>query len=104
MLVQVNTDNHIEGSEGMHAHFEETVSKTLHRFDEMITRVEVFLKDLDADKSGNEDKHCSMEVRIKGLDPITATHESDDLHNAVKGAADKIKSMLTKIQDKRKEH
>ena len=104
MLVQVNTDNNIAGSEGMHKHFEETVSKTLHRFDEMVTRVEVFLKDVDAGKSGTEDKHCSLEARIKGLDPITATHESDDLHNAVRGAADKMKTMLAKIQDKRKDH
>ncbi len=104
MLVQVNTDHNIEGTEAMHRHFEETVKKILARFEEDVTRVEIRIKDVNAGKEGTPDKHCTLEARVKGLEPMVASNDATDLHDAVKGAAEKMKALLTKMYDKRKAH
>ena len=104
MIVQFNTDHNIEGSEGMASHFEATEKELLARFDEDVTRVEIFLKDLNADKGGANDKRCKLEARVKGMDPLLASHDDDSVHKAVKGAADKMKHILTKLFDKKASH
>lgn len=94
MLIQVNTDNHISGSEALTSRVEATVDSALTRFAERITRVEVHLSDENGGKSGPDDKRCVMEARLEGRQPVAVTHQAATLDEAVSGAADKMTSAL----------
>lgn len=95
MQIQVHTDNHIHGSEGLTRHVEATVEGALDRFAERITRVEVHFKDENSSvKSGDNDKRCVMEARLAGLQPISVSHDGATLEQALDGAADKLEKIL----------
>ena len=94
MKIQINTDNHVAGSEGLAQHTEATVESTLGHLAEHITRVEVHLSDENSDKAGSHDKRCMMEARIEGHQPIAVTNEAETIHQAIEGAAEKLKHAL----------
>ncbi len=80
----------------MHAQvdaLEEDVRHALAHSADRLTRVEVFLKDVNADKGG-VDKNCVVEARPRGLDPVAAEHTAATLHEAVQGAARKVQRQL----------
>ena len=94
MQVQVHTDNKIQGGESLAQWIQEEATSRLGRFREYITRVEVFLSDVDAGKSGANDKRCRIEARVTGRQPVTVTDEADKMANAFIGAADKLARAL----------
>ena len=94
MQVQVNTDDHIHGGESLAQWITDESKSRLSRFQDHITRLEVFLSDLDAGKSGANDKRCRIEARVTGRQPITVTDEADKMANAFIGAADKLARAL----------
>lgn len=94
MNIQFNTDNNITGSEELRAPLEATISKSLDRFANQITRLEVHLTDENSHKSGGNDKRCMLEARLEGMQPIAVTNNGDTLTHAVTGAVDKLKSAL----------
>ena len=101
MQIQVNTDNHIDGSEQLTREVQSVVARSLGRFGERITRVEVHLSDESSSaKSGNDDKRCAMEARLAGLKPMTASHHSASLDQALEGAADKLEKMLRRTLER----
>jgi len=71
----------------------EEVERALDRFADRITRVEVFLQDVNAGKGG-DDKQCTLEARPRGLDPVAAEHMAAVAMEAVTGAAGKLERML----------
>jgi ribosomal subunit interface protein len=95
MLIQFNSNN-IPVTEELEASLSGFVSKALKRYSNRITRVEVHLEDENNQKSGKNDKRCSIEVRPDNLEPITVTSKSDNLIRAVREAADKSKASLEK--------
>ncbi|HET9032542.1 MAG TPA: HPF/RaiA family ribosome-associated protein [Dokdonella sp.] len=94
MKVQVNTDHSIEASEGMANHVSGLVEHALRNHANRLTRVEVHLTDVNAGKSGPEDKQCTIEVRPEGLQPMAATDNADGIDDAVRGAAHKVSRIL----------
>lgn len=104
MQIQFNTDSTIEGHERLQAYFSEELQKTLSRFDDKITRVEVHLGDQNKEKFGIDDKRCMIEVRLAGLNPLAVTHNADTIEKAFSGASDKIKRVLTTTFEKMKSH
>lgn len=96
MLIQVNTDNNIENSEALIAHFTETLKDSFARFEEQLTRLEIHLSDENGSKANGIDKRCVLEARMKGKNPMAVTEYADTLHGAVKGASDKLRIMLEK--------
>ncbi|MGV8941335.1 MAG: HPF/RaiA family ribosome-associated protein [Lysobacter sp.] len=94
MKIQLNTDKNIQGDEALATHVESVVSKTLERFGPQITRVEVHLSDLNAGKAGSADKHCLMEARLEGHQPVVVTHDADKVRDAINGAAQKMQRKL----------
>ena len=64
MQVQVHTDDHIQGGESLAQWVQTEASTRLARFQETLTRLEVFLTDLDGGKSGVNDKRCRLEARL----------------------------------------
>lgn len=95
MLIQVNTDNHIQGSEKLTNYVQAVMQDSLSRFAERVTRVEVHLHDNNSHaKSSDNDKHCGIEVRIAGLEPMNVSHQAGEIDQAIDGASEKLVTLL----------
>ena len=105
MLIQVRTNNHVHGSEALTSMVETEVEAALSRFGEQLTRVEVHINDVNSDKKDSaNDKHCLMEARLAGLDPIVASAEAGTVEEAVSGAIETLERTLDRTIDKRAHH
>jgi len=94
MQVQVNTGHNIEGSEQFDDYVRSTVESSLGRFGEQITRVEVHLKDENAEKSNGDDIRCLMEARPAGMQPVVVTHVAATIEEAIDGAIERLERLL----------
>lgn len=50
MLLQINTDDRVDGSEALTAHLEAEVRARRARFEQRLSRVELHISDVNADK------------------------------------------------------
>jgi ribosome-associated translation inhibitor RaiA len=94
MQVQVNTDDHIQGGDSLAQWISDECKSRLSRFQDHVTRLEVYLSDLDAGKSGANDKRCRIEARVTGRQPVTVSDDSDKMATAFIGASDKLARAL----------
>jgi ribosome-associated translation inhibitor RaiA len=94
MQVQVHTDDHIHGGESLAQWIQDEAGTRLARFRDHITRLEVFLTDVDAGKSGSEDKRCRIEARVASRQPVTVTADADKMATAFVSAVDKLTRAL----------
>ena len=95
MQIQTNTDNTIELREPpLTRHVESVVKEVLSRFSKHISRVEVHLSDTNDYKSSKGDHRCMMEARMEGHPPIAASDHGASLHQAIHGAAEKLKRSI----------
>ncbi len=97
MQVHVNTDESVQGSEGLSRHASETVKKILDRFGDEITRVELHLSDQNGPRGGEADKRCLIEARLAGHDPLAVSETAHSLHQAIDGAARKLRRSLESL-------
>lgn len=104
MIIQFNTDNNIAGSEKLNDYFSTTLSDSLSRFSDQITRLEVHLTDENSNKEGQNDKRCMLEARLEGHQPFAVSNNGDTIEQAVKGAADKLKSSLDTVIGRMRNH
>ncbi|RYY50993.1 MAG: HPF/RaiA family ribosome-associated protein [Chitinophagaceae bacterium] len=102
MLIQINTDKNIDGTVELIAHFTQVLNDSLGRFDEEVTRLEVFLSDENASRNAGDDKKCVLEARLKGTNPVVITTIAGTLHQAVKTASDKMFLTLEKHLEKKR--
>ena len=72
---------------------ERSVDEGLEHYATRLTQVIIHIQDLNAHKGGI-DKRCLIEARPKGLDPLTAEHEDEEITDAFRGALDKLKRVL----------
>ncbi len=104
MQININTDKTIERHQGLDDHVESVVQAAVARFGEHITRVEVHLSDDNSQKSADGGNRCLLEARITGYQPIAVSEHAATLHQAISGAADKLKravdSALGRLHDK----
>jgi ribosome-associated translation inhibitor RaiA len=101
MHVQVNTDKNIPGDERLIEYTEALIQDSLARFVDRVTRVEVHLADENgADKHAGDDKRCSLEARLAGMQPVAVTHRAATVKDALSGAVDKLEKMLNGIAEK----
>jgi ribosomal subunit interface protein len=96
MLVQVTTDNHVSGGEKLNAYVESALSDALERYGDQVTRVGVHLADENSHKKGDADKRCTLEARLKGLEPIVATGSGADIDQAIDQSIEKLLAALEK--------
>jgi hypothetical protein len=105
MLIEVNTDNHIQGRADVADSVRSLVDSGLDHFRERLTRVEVHLADENSTKGGGADVRCSLEARIEGLQPMGVSHFAGNVEEAVEGAVQRLESVLEhslgRLRDKR---
>lgn len=106
MQININTDSTIERNAGLDEHVQSVVESAINRFSENITRVEVHLSDNNSQKSVDGDNRCLMEARITGYQPIAVSDHAATLHQAIAGAAEKLKraidSALGRLHDSKR--
>ncbi|MFN3494860.1 MAG: HPF/RaiA family ribosome-associated protein [Hydrogenophaga sp.] len=90
MQVQVNTDDHIHGGESLAQWVTSEARSRMERFRDHITRLEVFLTDLDSGKSGANDKRCRLEARVANRPAVSVTADADKMAVAVIDAMEKL--------------
>ncbi|MBC7537374.1 MAG: HPF/RaiA family ribosome-associated protein [Bacteriovorax sp.] len=107
MQIQISTDHNIKGTHEFQTEtekFEEIVKVALGHFEKHITRVEVHFSDINAGKTGYEDKRCLIEARVSGVQPIIATNNANNLLEALEGATERLKHSLEHTFGKMKQH
>lgn len=94
MQIQINSDNHVKIDSASGTAIEGDIQRILGRFAGYLTRVEIHLSDLDANKSGIRDKRCQMEARPAGRQPVSVSADAASVDQAVRDAAEKMKRAL----------
>lgn len=94
MTIQFNTDSYIDGNEELTQRLRERITKALRKYEGRITRVEVHLADVNANKAGQKDKRCMIEARVAGIKPIAVSSYDNYIEQAVKGATIKLTSAI----------
>lgn len=110
MLIQVNTDNHISGKASLQEWVRGEIEGAFDRFAPQLTRVEVFLADLNSHKPAQNDQHdkqCTLEARWAGLDPIAVSKTADTVEVALGAAIDAmvitLDSRMEKLRDSKRQ-
>ena len=105
MNILVHTGNHMQGREELNVNVADAIGRSLERFSDRISRIEVHLADENSsNKEGGDDKRCMIEARLDGMQPIAVTHHAASIDQAVRGATDKIKRTLDHHIDKHRDH
>ncbi|KTD21442.1 HPF/RaiA family ribosome-associated protein [Legionella israelensis] len=94
MQIQINTDNNVEGHEQLAEKVKNEINKKLDRFSNYLTRIEVHLGDENSQKSGQYDKRCLLEARLKHHQPIVVSDNASTVMQATTGAVKKLKHAL----------
>lgn len=106
MHIEINTDNTIEGNDALAAHAKGVIEHALHHFADRISRVEAHMGEASHGAFGHSGKHCTLEARVEGRNPVTVLHDAATVHDAVTGAATKLKHALEttfgRLRDARK--
>ena len=102
MIVQINTDNNVEGHARLKSYIVEELATTLARFEDKVTRLEVHLGDENSERSGVNDKRCLIEARPINMQPVAFTNHADSTEKAFHGALDKIKKVLETTFEKKR--
>ncbi len=92
MQIQINAP-HGNAPDGFYEFIETRINEVLQPFENHLTRVEVHVKDQNADKGGI-DQRCMMEARLRGRDPIATEAIAAEPAEAVRQALDKLKHAL----------
>ena len=94
MQIQVNSDDNVDGRESLARYVEGELTQNLARFASQVTRIEVHLGDMNADKTGSGDKRCMLEARLAGRNPEAVSHNAATLQQAINGAIKKLRRSL----------
>ena len=104
MIIQLNTDKNLAGSEKLSVYLTSLISEELSRFSNQITRVEVHLSDENGLREGLNDKRCMIEARLEGMKPIAVTNHADTQELAFEGAIEKLKTSLETVIGRLRNH
>ena len=94
MLIEVRTDDNVQGSERLSDAVKTLVKTTLDRFGDRIRRVDVYLSDATGNKAGHDYKCCKIEARRDGREPIIVTHHETTMEQAIRGAVHSLKKSV----------
>jgi ribosome-associated translation inhibitor RaiA len=95
MQFEVETDNHIQGREDLSEHVKSSVLASVGHYKQSLTHVQAHLGDVNgAERTGAPDKTCLLEARVTGLKNVAVSYHASTLHQAIDGAAHKLRHAL----------
>ena len=95
MKIQVNSDKNVQSTADFNERTEADLAHDLERFENRLTRVEVHLSNESAGRATGDDYRCLIEARPAGMDPVAVSDNAATLDEAIRGASDKLRSLLT---------
>ncbi|MCS4504515.1 hypothetical protein KBTX_01837 [wastewater metagenome] len=93
MELQVNAAEGMQTSTALEDHIRAKLAGVERRFGERVTRVETYLKDVNAGKGG-VDTTCTLEAHPSGLNPVVVESQATDAYSATHDAARKLEKAL----------
>jgi len=102
MQVQINYGD-IDGSDALAEHVNSQLEKALTHVAHQITRVEVHLRDDKQKRHGPDDRRCTLEARLAGMQPMAVDARADDIYKAVTDAAAKLGRAVTRTVERRRD-
>ncbi|MEM6553843.1 MAG: HPF/RaiA family ribosome-associated protein [Planctomycetota bacterium] len=88
MKIQVNFGD-VDTSPALIEHAEDRIHSAFRHVEDRVTRVEVHLRDDNAQKHGSNDQRCTIEARIAGQQPLAVEATGEDLYAVIADAAHK---------------
>jgi hypothetical protein len=92
--IQVNSYKHVPMDTQVIRFIGVEVNRVLKRFAGRLTRVEVYLSDVNSHKFGTHDKRCLIEARPARHRPLTASSGAPTINEAVAGTLTKLRRAL----------
>lgn len=102
MQIEFESEN-LDITQSLEQYAREKLMKVEKRWDDRITRVRVYLNDTNSAKGG-VDKHCTMEARVSGIDPVVAEATTEKAYDAINVTVDKLRRALEHQIESRKAH
>lgn len=93
MQIEVNPGEGIQLSDALRAHTEAKLNRVERRFGDRITRLEVYLKDVNSHKGGM-DKVCTMEAHPAGMEPVAVEATAEDTYVSIREGAKKLEKAM----------
>lgn len=103
MEIEINTAENVTRSEAIDEHIHDKLAGLDRRFGDRLTRVRVFLKDVNAHKGG-VDKVCTMEARPAGAEPIAVEAQDEDVYKSIRDASGKLERAVEHRFGRRSAH
>jgi ribosome-associated translation inhibitor RaiA len=101
MQVLLNTDHHTHGSPEMADHLTAVVKDAVAQFGEQVTRVVAHIADENGHAKTTPDEiECTLEARLVGLEPVVVKDRAGSVHQAIHGAAGKLKRAVATVLQK----
>lgn len=93
MELQINPGKNFSLTDAIDSYIRRKLDGVERRFGDRLTRLEVYLKDVNGPKGG-VDKCCIMEARPAGMEPIAVEGRAADGYDAIRSAAAKLDKAL----------
>lgn len=93
MNIIINPGEGVKLSDALSQFVRSKLVKVERRFGNRLTRIEIYLKDVNGPKGGN-DKLCTIEARAAGIRPLAVESQTPDFYDSIQSAADKLDSKL----------
>jgi hypothetical protein len=97
MDIQVRTDYHVKGDEGLIAYVEGEVASGLEPFARRITTVQVHLGEESGARKGPPELRCAIEVRPTGHAPVAVTRRGSTKDVVLRGAVSDMRTALERL-------
>lgn len=94
MDIQVRTDYHVKGDEGLIAYVEQEVGAGLEPLARRITSVHVHLSEESGARKGPPELRCVLQVRPTAHQPVTVTRRGTTKDVVVRGAVSDMRNAL----------
>lgn len=92
MQVLLNTDHHTDGNRQMADHLTVVVKDAVAQFGAHVTRVVAHIADENSNSKTTPDEiQCTLEARLVGFEPVVVKDRAGSVHQAIHGAAGKLK-------------
>lgn len=97
MDIQVRTDYHVDGDQGLIAYVEQQISTGLEAFSEKITSVQVHLSEASGARKGPHELRCLIEARLGGHAPVAVRHLGSTKDAVIRGAVTDMRNVLERL-------
>ncbi|MFZ4058493.1 MAG: HPF/RaiA family ribosome-associated protein [Ferruginibacter sp.] len=100
MNIQVNTDRNINGNHQLVNYVKDKVLGAFERFGDLITRIEVYISDINGAKNFGNDKRIVLEARLQNMKPIAVAVETNNVHFGIKNSIAKMHRSVVAVKAK----